>query len=584
MKNIVSVMGLVVFGLIGGCGHSAQEDNAGAPSAMLYTGGTIITMEGEAGSATEAVVTEGKKVAYTGSLEEAQEKFPHAVLYDLQGSTMMPGFIEQHLHPFLAALTLSVPVIAPEPWELPGVTWPAAHTHAEYIARLQAIEMAMEDAQEPLFTWGYHPYFHGKVNRHLLDSISPTRPIAVWHRSCHEFYLNTAMINRYGITQEVIDKLGQEVKQQADLAEGHFYENAAIFVLLPRIMPDLGNPQRFKAGLEQMLTMLHNKGITAYNEPGAFIQPSAVELYKAVLGAEDVPMYSFFIPQTKTPYYQFGKEGFLEAVQKSTEIFPAQGKVRFFAGQAKILADGAMVSQLMQMQDGYLDGHQGEWIQRPEEIEAITEVLWQEGYQIHIHVNGDLGLAKVLDIIERRIKAHPRPDHRTTIVHFGNSTPQQIKKLAELGCIVSANPYYVTVFGNKFADIGLGPARAHAMARLGPLEAAGVPVSLHSDLPIAPADPLYLAWCAVSRQTIEGNALRPELGLSVHAAMKAITIEAAYSWRMEDSLGSIKAGKIANFTILDKNPYLTGADGLPTIKVRATVFEGKEFPVKQRFR
>jgi len=108
-------------------------------------------------------------------------------------------------------------------------------------------------------------------------------------------------------------------------------------------------------------------------------------------------------------------------------------------------------------------------------------------------------------MLKRRQAEYPRENHRTTIVHFANSAEDQIEELAELGVIVSANPYYVTGFGERFSDVGLGAERAHAMTRLGPVEDAGISISIHSDMPIAPADPLFLAWSAVTRESLSGN-------------------------------------------------------------------------------
>lgn len=245
------------------------------------------------------------------------------------------------------------------------------------------------------------------------------------------------------------------------------------------------------------------------------------------------------------------------------------------------MIDGAIVSQLMMMEDGYLDGHQGEWIQNPEVISELFDIFWPRGYQLHVHVNGDKGMEELLKVIERKMKEDPREDHRTTIVHFANSTDAQVKRVAELGCIVSANPYYVTAFSENYSEIGLGPERAEAMVRSAKVEEYGIPYSLHSDLPIGPSDPLYLAWSAVTRKSLDGKKVhRPDLALSVHGAMRGITIEAAYSWRMENELGSIKPGKIANFTIIEENPYKVDPDHLKDIEVLSTVFEGRYFPVK----
>ncbi|MUJ39534.1 amidohydrolase [Aliivibrio fischeri] len=551
-----------------------QIETAGS---TLFYGGSVITME-EAKPRAEAVVASADgKIQFVGTKEEALKEYPQATKIDLDGKFVMPGFIEQHIHPFLGALTLNMPVIAPEEWKLPNKTWPAANNHDEYITALIAAEKAMIDPNETLWTWGYNNFFHGELTRAELDKISTTRPIGVWHRSAHEFFVNSAFVEQFGLQQVDIDKMGKEVMAQSDLKNGHFFEGGALLYLLPRIFPDLGNETRFRDGLKQMVEMLHQNGVTAYNEPGAFIPDNMVDAYQEILGADSTPMYSFFIPESKTPYYLKGKDGVVQAVEDITHMFPAEGKVRFFKKQVKLLFDGAIISQLMQMKDGYMDGHHGEWIQTPEEVDTITKLFWEKDYQIHVHVNGDEGVEKLIEILKKRQEEYPREDHRFTIVHFANSTDEQVKELKKLGVIISVNPYYVTGFGEKFGEVGLGEERAHSMVRLASVEKENISVSLHSDLPMAPSDPLFLAWSAATRQTNEGSVLRPDLVLSREAALKAITIDAAYSWQQEDNLGSIKVGKVANFTILEQDPYEVDLNKLKDIPIYATVFESKLF-------
>jgi len=570
--------------VINGCGQeSTSPGNPGAEHAVntLWFGGPVVTMDKDQPRVEAVVSGSGGRILFAGSLATAREQFPEAQSHNLNGQTMMAGFIEQHLHPFLAALSLSIPVVAPEAWEIPGKTWPAATDAKSYFGRLVEIEAAMKDPGEVFWSWGYNNFYHGELNRSMLDEISSSRPIVIWHRSVHEFFLNSAAIEKFDINQADIDALGAEVIEQSSIEDGHFLEAGALLYLLPIIFPELGNAERFESGLEQMVEMLHSNGITAYNEPGAFIPEPMIPLYASVLGAKSTPMYSFFIAESKTPFFAAGPDGVLEAVEDMVGTFGTSEKVRFFDGHVKMLVDGAIVSQLMMMRDGYLDGHHGEWIQQPEEIEVISKIFWEAGYQLHIHVNGDLGLDSVIAMLERRQAEYPRENHRTTIIHFANSAEDQIEKLAELGVIVSANPYYVTGFGERFGEVGLGPERAHAMARLGPVEDAGISISFHSDMPIAPADPLYLAWSAVTRESLSGNPLRPDLAMSVDGALRAITIDAAYSWGMEDRLGSITVGKVANFTILGENPYDVDPDHLKDIEVHATVFEGGFFPISK---
>jgi hypothetical protein len=163
-----------------------------------------------------------------GARVAALERHPDARRFELEGRTLLPGFVEPHLHPLLGALALSISVIAPEAWELPGRSWPAVVGRAEYRAALAAVEAGMADDGEILWSWGFHPDFHGGLDRAALDAISRTRPIGVWHRSAHESFVNTPFVERFGIAQPAIDALGPEVAAQVDLARGHFFEAGAL--------------------------------------------------------------------------------------------------------------------------------------------------------------------------------------------------------------------------------------------------------------------------------------------------------------------------------------------------------------------
>jgi predicted amidohydrolase YtcJ len=245
----------------------------------------------------------------------------------------------------------------------------------------------------------------------------------------------------------------------------------------------------------------------------------------------------------------------------------------------KLFADGAFFSQLMQMQDGYLDGHHGEWLMAPERLAEAARFFWGKGWQIHVHVNGDLGVEVVLDVLERLLEEAPREDHRFTLHHFGASTEKQAERIAKLGALVSANPYYVHALGDLYSRVGLGAERARSMVRLGALARRGVRFSLHSDLTMAPAAPLTLAWVAATRRTASGAVLGPEERISTEAALRAVTIDAAFAVRMEDEIGSLAPGKRADFTVLAEDPLSAPAEHLREIEVVATVFEGRVYPL-----
>lgn len=571
--------GAINQSLAAGLGGTASAP--AEPPVTIFTARKVITMERGAAPAT-AVAVSGKRILAVGSLDQVKAAIgalPYTLDETFGTKIVMPGLIDQHLHPILGALTLAVQVIAPEDWALPGVVFKASGTPDDYLARLKAADAKLKTPGEWLFTWGYHALWHGKLDRATLDAISATRPIAVWHRSCHEFYLNTSALYALGLTEDMTRNKGQ-FSEQSNWAEGHFWEGGLNLMMAPMLQV-LATPDRLAFGLKQMVGYLHANGVTAYMEPGALYTPDMWKLYEQILGAPDTPMYSTFIADGRGIVDRVGLAGALDAVEAQIAVSPeAPGKkLMFFPGQIKLFADGAIVSQLMQMKDGYLDGHHGEWVIPPDELERRARLFWNAGYQIHTHVNGDLGLETLLSILEKLNAEHPRADHRCVIVHFANSTEDQVVRIKRLGAIVSANPYYPVGFADKYSAIGLGPQRADAMVRAKSVLDQGISLSFHSDLPMAPSDPLYLAWCGVNRITPSGRVAGPDQRVSVDAALRAITIEAAYSWRKEDQMGSIAPGKIANLTVLEEDPYAISPERLKDIPIWGTVFEGRVFPV-----
>jgi predicted amidohydrolase YtcJ len=168
------------------------------------------------------------------------------------------------------------------------------------------------------------------------------------------------------------------------------------------------------------------------------------------------------------------------------------------------------------------------------------------------------------------------------IVHFAVSASDQVKRLAGLGCIVSGNPYYTRALADNYGKNGLGQERADNMVRMGEVEKIGVSFSFHSDMPMAPADPLFLMWCGVNRITNSGRVAAPNQKVSREAALRAVTIDAAYSLKLEGQIGSVSQGKLANFTILDDNPVTCDPARIKDIKIWGTVVEGRLLPILEK--
>lgn len=241
----------------------------------------------------------------------------------------------------------------------------------------------------------------------------------------------------------------------------------------------------------------------------------------------------------------------------------------------KLFCDGAIYSLAIQLRNPAIGDYHGEWMMDLATFNRAFQVYWDAGYQVHVHVNGDAGLDRVLNTLETNMVRNPRFDHRTVMVHFAVSDEDQVGRIKKLGAIVSANPYYVTALSDKYSEEGLGPKRAHEMVRLGDVQRKGISFSLHSDMPMAPGDPLFLIWCAVNRRTTSGKVVRPDMCITAEQALRGVTIEAAYSHRMEKELGSIESGKLANFTIIHENPLTVDKMKIKDIAVWGTVVEGR---------
>ncbi|MGL6224232.1 MAG: amidohydrolase, partial [Steroidobacteraceae bacterium] len=357
----------------------------------------------------------------------------------------------------------------------------------------------------------------------------------------------------------------------------HFYEQGA-FAVLAKVAPYLASPEQLRNGLEFTKTYYHRAGITLACEPGATLSKPLQDVLNAAYSDDATPFNHCFIGDAKS--FNLKKPGDAATLLAETTQVENWGKGRtwYLPKQIKLFSDGAIYSQLMQMKDGYTDGHHGAWISDPPAFDFLFQTYWDAGYQIHVHNNGDAGLDMVLASFEKAMARKPRTDNRTVLVHFGFSQPAQVKRWIELGGIVSSNPYYVTALSGRYAKLGIGPERSANIAAHGDVLKNNGSLSFHSDMPMAPAKPMQLVWAGVTRTTAEGPVAGPQHKVPLDVALKAVTIDAAYSIQMEKRVGSIEVGKDANLSILEQSPYAVAPEKLKDIGVWGTMLEGRVQP------
>lgn len=551
---------------------SAATMAASPPADSVYFGGDILTMSGAAPNYVEALAVQDGRITAMGT-KSAMLKLrgPATRLVDLKGQTLMPGFIDPHLHPILGSLILNAKFASPFDWSFPWGDAKAVRGGAAFIAKVKAYDAGLADPKEPLLVWGWLEPFHGPMNRQMLDAISTTRPISVWAYSAHEMIFNTAALNHYGLVEA--DAKGNS---QIDFPNGRYLEAGFFTQAVPKIAPTMMSPAAVAEGMARFAALTQRAGVTtvgdmATGSSGDFA--GDVKAMKANLDKPDTPFRVILVPDTNTLGLQMGDGAKLVAFVKA---LPAQNTEHLlFTNAIKLFADGAFFGQAMQIDPpGYRDGHSGEWIMQPDRLKAAMTLWWDAGYDIHIHCNGSGGLTVILNTLEALEAKSPRGDRRIVIEHFGVSTAAQAQRIAKLGAVVSANPFYFYSMADKYAAGNLGPERADELVRLGSLYANHVRFGLHSDFTMAPIDPLLLAWIAVNRVTADGKARGASEKVPVYTALQGITSNAAYALHMDDQIGSLGIGRKADFVILAQNPMKVDPAKLREIKVLGTVFEG----------
>ena len=533
----------------------------------------VVTLDDKYPNA-DAIYIKEDRIHSVGKKEDLIGKYPDIFIdFSYEENIIVPGFIEHHIHPLLAAITMNSEVIAIEDWNISSKKTIGVRNRDDYLSRLSEVELS-QDNNKPLVSWGFHHYFHGKLTRQDLDLISSERPILIIHRSFHEFIMNSKALEFFKITEKDIAHLNEEDKKLANFNEGHFSERGLIAVM-PKIMSYLAAPERIIKGLEITEKYIQEQGITLIANPGAMYDLRIQEVKNYVFGDKKTPFKSLYIPSA---LYMLEKVEIVNLLEETeAHLSWGTGRVEYLPNHIKLFADGAMYSQNMVLRDGYLDGHQGVWLMEDSIFKKTFKLYWDAGYQIHVHQNGDAGLDRVLDVLEENLERNPREDHRTTIVHFGYSAFDQIKRIKDLGVIVSANPYYVAVLSDLYSKQGVGYERSQEMVRLGDLVRSDISLSLHSDMPMAPASPLVLMDAAVNRINYANKVAGPNQRIDPLTALKGVTLNSAYTLGIESEYGSITPGKYANMTILSDNPLTIDPLKIKDINIIGTIEEGRHF-------
>jgi len=572
----------LLLGLAAACAGPASDQTAppgAGDGVIIYPAETVVTMEGT--ETAQAVAVKDDRILAVGGLEGLQADYDGAAIDEsFAGKTIVPGLIDPHVHMALSSLQYATPLTPPWPMATPNGMVRGLPNRAAFFERLSEIE-ASAPAGEPLIVYGFHNLVHGDLSKQDLDGVTTDRPLVIWHYSSHDFYLNSKALDWAGIDASWHDQFeGVDLDENGELT-GRIYEDA-VGALLQTLGPILLAPDRLTRGLNGFSELLRAGGVTTVADLGYGI--FTLPLEDANIGGNwRSPEHSgyrlYLVPEHRAFAHAFGE------ARVETVLGMVAGEIETPAPvlpQVKFFTDAAFYSQTMRLSEpGYLSGQsvgtQGLWVMKPDEIAPTIQPYWDAGLAVRIHSNGDAAQTATLDALaELRPSA---PERAFIFEHAGLFSPEQVTRAAELGAGISAASHYVFYLGQAYQS-PLGPNRGNWILPLASLSEAGVPVTLHSDAPLAPPLPLLAASVHMLRSTREGPELTPSEKLSAQEALESITIDAAYALGLEAEIGSIAPGKLADFTVLEANPLDTAAEDWGDIGVWGVVLGGEKRPLK----
>jgi predicted amidohydrolase YtcJ len=549
----------------------------------VYTAKKIVTMDPGRPTAT-AVAVRGGRILAVGTHEQMQPwltRFPHQLDNSFADKFLVPGFIAVHEHPLLAAMTITRrPLLAFYPTPNPfGPDIQGVDNRAEALSRLTDFVSRDPSSTDTIFVWGYDSIaMGGHLSKSDLDEISTTRPIVIWDASVHFAYGNTAFLEARGVTAKTASEIpGIELGQDGQPNGQFLAVAAATFALRPEMAKLFANIEPL---MDQVVALNRQAGITTTTELafGKANREFEEKLIPEYFNDDSVPLRIVVVADAGTYSKEFGDK----APDRVKALADGNTEKVYYSG-AKFFADDAFLGLAMALRPpGYLDPSlKGIWNTAPDQLQSTMDPWWRSGIRLHIHTNGDASQDAVLDALANLQAVHPRLDHRYVFEHFGLSTPDQIRRMKALGAVASVNPSYLYLRAELNAEY-IGADRAALAARLGTLAKQGIPTAIHSDLPVAPADPLLLMWMAVNRFGQSGKVLGPGERVSAAQALKMVTLDAAFVLGMDKTIGSIEPGKFADFTVLESDPLTHSSELLRDIKVWGTVFSGEKFPAPSK--
>jgi len=554
MRNAGRAIALILaFGLATGCGK-AREGNM---VDLVLVNGKVWT--GDPGRPwAEAVAVGGQTILAVGTTAEMRKLSPSAAkLIDLGGALVLPGFIDSHTH-FLAG-----------GFALKSIQLHDAKSREGFVARVAAKARELGPGRWILDgNWDEEGFSPPELpRRDWIDTVTPDNPVCVSRIDLHTVLANTAALELAGVTRRTPAPPGGEIVKDPVTGEptGILKDTASDLVLAK--VPEPSFAEKLEAA-EASLCHAAEKGVTSVNE---MADAASFEVFQELARQGRLTArVNVYVPITE-----------VEALARLKVGSPFGGPFLALAG-LKGFVDGSLGSATAYFYEPYTDtpGTSGllhgqmfpEGVMEKRILEAD-----RAGLQVAIHAIGDRANGLLLDIFERTAAANGPRDRRWRIEHAQHLRPSDIARFGRLGVVASVQPYH-SIDDGRWAERKIGPARVKTTYAFESLRRAGATLAFGSDWTVAPLDPVLGIYAAVTRRTLDGKnpgGWVPEEKVSVEEAVRAYTINGAWTQFAEKAKGTVEPGKLADLVVLDRDIFTVDPAEIGEAKVMMTIFDGK---------
>lgn len=537
------------------------------PSAdIIYHNGTILTINDKQPKVEAVAIKDGKILAVGSKKDVLKSKDSSTKFIDIQGKTMLPGFVDAHGHVMGGGLqALSANLLAPPDGEVRDIA-SLQQTVRDWMSKNEVVVNKIKLA----VGFGYdnaqlkelrHP------TRDELDTISKDIPIVLVHQSGHIISVNSKALEVGGITSDSPNPEGGVIQRKEGSQEPNgVLEETAAFPLLLKLFSRVGS-NGATAFIEAGTKLWASFGYTTAQEGRA--SPSSIKIFQEVAASGGLK-----IDVAAYPDVLMDREIIKDNVS-------ANYKDRFRVAGAKLTIDGSPQGftawrdrPYYKPVGTYPPGYSGYAAATSKQVGDAIDWAFSNNIQILTHANGEAASDQLIAYIDNATKKFGNEDRRPVLIHGQFLREDQIDSFNRLKVIPSLFPMHTFYWGDWHREHTVGPELSNNISPTGWCVKRGMKFTTHHDAPVAFPNSMRVLDATVTRRSRSGDIIGPAQRVDVMTALKAMTIWPAWQHFEEKTKGSIEVGKLADFVILDKDPTAIDPEELDTITVQETIKEG----------